>query len=117
MSFEDGRTTIFVNAENKGREELDNLMQSLVARDYRDMKDEVIKEIAMYYKTTLEGEDQVCEAVQKYAEKSYDRGKNDGINLGRSEGISISVKALLNLVSKGIITLDSAITDSELNKE
>ena len=38
-------------------------------------------------------------------------------NNGRTEGISIAVKALLNLVSKGIITLDAAIIDSGLNKD
>ena len=57
LPFKDGRTTIFINAENKGREELDNLMQSLIAKDYREMKDEVIKESAMYYKTAVEGEE------------------------------------------------------------
>ena len=35
---------IFVNATNKGREDLDNLMQSLVSTDYREMKDQVIRE-------------------------------------------------------------------------
>ena len=44
LPLEDGSFIIYVNAENKGREELDNLMQSLVAKDYREMKDEVIKE-------------------------------------------------------------------------
>ena len=73
------------------------------------MKDNVIKECTMNYKITIEGEDHVCDAVQQYAEKSY--------NNGRTEGISIAVKALLNLVSKGIITLDAAIIDSGLNKD
>ena len=67
----------------------------------------------MNYKITIEGEDHVCDAVQQYAEKyaakSYDNGK--------TEGISIAVKALLNLVGKGIITIDAAILDSGLNKE
>ena len=67
----------------------------------------------MTYKTTVEGEDHVCDAVQQYAEKSYNNGKTEG----RAEGISIAVKALLNLVAKGIITLDSAIVDSGLKKE
>ena len=44
LPLDDGSRIIYVNAENKGREELDNLMQSLVARDYLDMKDDVIKE-------------------------------------------------------------------------
>ena len=118
LPFEDGRTTIFINAENKGREELDNLMQSLVARDYREMKDDVIRGITMYYKTTVEGEEQVCDIVQayaeKYAEKSYDKGKTDGINLGRSEGI---VQTLLNLASSGTISLDFAIKKSGLQKK
>ena len=51
----------------------------------------------------------MCDIVQAYAEKSYDKGK--------AEGVSISVKALLNLVSKGIITLDSAIVDSGLKQD
>ncbi len=110
----DGSRIIYVNAENKGREELDNLMQSLVARDYLDMKDDVIKESTMYYKTTVEGEDQVCDIVQSYAAKSYDKGKSDG----RTEGINIgSVQILLNLVAKGIITLNSAIVDSGLKQD
>ena len=44
LPFIDGSNTIFVNATNKGREDLDNLMQSLVSADYREMKDKVIKE-------------------------------------------------------------------------
>ena len=56
----------------------------------------------------------MCDIVQAYAEKSYDKGKTDGINLGRTEGV---VQTLLNLVAKGIITLDSAIIDSGLKKE
>ena len=75
----------------------------------------------MTYKTTVKGEDHVCDAVQQYAEKyateSYNNGRTEGINIGRAEGISIAVKALLNLVAKGIITLDSAIVDSGLKKE
>ena len=79
----------------------------------------------MNYKVTIEGEDHVCDAVQQYAEKyaekyaakSYDNGRNEGINIGRNEGISIAVKALLNLVGKGIITIDAAILDSGLKKE
>ena len=51
----------------------------------------------------------MCDIVQAYAEKSYDKGK--------AEGVSISVKALLNLVSKGIITLDSAIDDYGLKQD
>ena len=109
LPLDDGSHIIYVNANNKGREDLDNLMQSLVAYDYREMKDTVIRETTMTYKTTVEGEDHVCDAVQQYAEKSY--------NNGRTEGISIAVKALLNLVSKGIITLDAAIIDSGLNKD
>ncbi len=30
----------------------------------------------MTYKTTVEGEDHVCDAVQQYAAKSYDNGRN-----------------------------------------
>ena len=48
----------------------------------------------------------MCDIVQAYAEKSYDKGKAEGI-----------VQALLNLVTKGCITLDSAIIDSRLNKD
>ena len=117
LPLDDGSHIIYVNANNKGREDLDNLMQSLVAYDYREMKDTVIRETTMTYKTTVEGEDHVCDAVQQYAEKSYNNGRTEGINIGRTEGISIAVKALLNLVAKGIITLDSAIVDSGLKKE
>ena len=77
------------------------------------MKDNVIKECSMNYKVTIEGEDHICDAVQQYAEKyaakSYDNRRN--------EGISIAVKALLNLVGKGIITIDAAVLDSGLNKD
>ncbi len=109
LPLDDGSFIIYVNAKNKGREELDNLMQSLVSSNYLEMNDNVIKGCTMYYKTTVEGEDHVCDAVQQYAEKSY--------NNGRTEGISIAVKALLNLVGKGIITIDAAVLDSGLNKD
>ena len=68
----------------------------------------------MTYKTTVEGEDHVCDAVQQYAAKSYDNGKTEGINIGRTEGMA---KALLDLVNKGAITLDYAIENSSLPKE
>ena len=138
LPFIDGSNTIFVNATNKGREDLDNLMQSLVSADYREMKDKVIKECVMYYKTTLDGNESVCEAVHnyavKYAEKcaqtSYNEGKDDGIRIGKDEGIKIgkadginigiakgTVKTLINLVNSGNITLECAIANSGLSKE
>ena len=52
----------------------------------------------------------MCDIVQAYAEKSYDKGKIDG----KTEGI---VQTLLKLVTKGSINLDSAIIDSGLNKD
>lgn len=114
----DGSNIIFTTAANKGRKELDNMMQSLVAEDYREMKDDVIKGCVMYYKTTQDGDDKVCEAVHnyavKYAQKSYNEGKDDGINIGISKG---TVKTLLNLVNSGAITLDYAIANSGLSKE
>ena len=106
LPLDDGSHIIYVNANNKGREDLDNLMQSLVAYDYREMKDTVIRETTMTYKTTVEGEDHVCDAVQQYAEKSYDKGRTEGM-----------AKALLDLVNKGTITLDYAIENSSLPKE
>ena len=114
LPLKDGSRIIYVNAKNKGREELDNLMQSLVARDYREMKDNVIRGITMYYKTTEEGEDEVCDIVQAYADKCAEKSYNNGRTEGRAEGV---VQTLLNLVTKGSITLDSAIIDSGLNKE
>ena len=54
LPLDDGSFIIYVNAKNKGREELDNLMQSLVSADYREMKDKVIKECVMYYNTTIQ---------------------------------------------------------------
>ena len=60
----------------------------------------------MYYKTTVEGEDHVCDAAQQYAEKSYNNGRTEG-----------TVKTLLNLVKSGNITLGFAIENSGLNKE
>lgn len=126
----DGSNIIFTTAANKGRKELDNMMQSLVAEDYREMKDDVIKGCVMYYKTTQDGDDKVCEAVHnyavKYAQKSYDEGikigKEDGIKIGKADGINIgiakgTVKTLLNLVNSGAITLDYAIANSGLDKE
>ena len=106
LPLDDGSHIIYVNANNKGREDLDNLMQSLVAYDYREMKDTVIRETTMTYKTTVEGEDHVCDAVQQYAEKSYNNGRTEG-----------TVKTLLNLVKSGNITLGFAIENSGLNKE
>ena len=56
----------------------------------------------MHYKTSEIGEDEVCEAMREYAAKSF----NSGI-----------AKALLDLVNKGIITLDYAFENSGLPKE
>ena len=126
LPLKDGNNIIYVNAENKGREDLNNLMQSLISYDLSEMKDEVIKECTMYYKTTQKGEDKVCEAIREYAAKSYDEGKDDGIKIGKEDGIKIgkadginegTVKTLINLVNSGNITLECAIANSGLSKE
>ena len=98
LSLDDGSRIIYINAKNKGRKELDNLMQSLISSDYKTMKDDVIRECAMYYKTSEIGEDEVCEAVREYA-------------------VKYAAKTLLDLVNKGAITLDYAIENSGLPKE
>ena len=98
LSLDDGSRIIYINAKNKGREELDNLMQSLISSDYKTMKDDVIRECAMYYKTSEIGEDEVCEAMREYA-------------------VKYAAKTLLDLVNKGAITLDYAIENSGLPKE
>ena len=126
LPLKDGNNIIYVNAENKGREDLNNLMQSLISYDLSEMKDEVIKECTMYYKTTQKGEDKVCEAIREYAAKSYDEGKDDGIKIGKEDGIKIgkadginegTVKTLINLVNSGNITTSCAIANSGLSKE
>ena len=126
LPLKDGNNIIYVNAENKGREDLNNLMQSLISYNYSDMKDQVIRECTMYYKTTQKGEDKVCEAIREYAAKSYDEGKDDGIKIGKEDGIKIgkadginegTVKTLINLVNSGNITLECAIANSGLSKE
>ena len=80
----------------------------------------------MYYKTTEDGEDKVCDAVHnyavKYAQNSYNEGKDDGIKIGKADGINIgiakgTVKTLINLVNSGNITLSYAIANSGLSKE
>ena len=80
----------------------------------------------MYYKTTVDGEDKVCEALREYVAKSYDTGKADGINIGKADGIKIgkadgitegTVRTLLKLVNSGNITLDYAIANSGLSKD
>ena len=126
LPLKDGNNIIYVNAENKGREDLNNLMQSLISYNYSDMKDQVIRECTMYYKTTQKGEDKVCEAIREYAAKSYDEGKDDGIKIGKEDGIKIgkadginegTVKTLINLVNSGNITTSCAIANSGLSKE
>ena len=102
LSLDDGSRIIYINAKNKGRKELDNLMQSLISSDYKTMKDDVIKECAMYYKTSEIGEDEVCEAMRDYVAKSIK---------------SVRAETLLDLVNKGAITLDYAIENSGLPKE
>ena len=76
----------------------------------------------MNYKIIQQGEEQVCEAVHKYAvkcaQKSYDEGKADGIKIGNADGITEgTVKTLINLVNSGNITTSCAIANSGLSKE
>ena len=68
----------------------------------------------MYYKAIQKGEDKVCEAIREYAAKSYDEGKDDGINIGIAKG---TVKTLINLVNSGDITIEFAIANYGLSKE
>ena len=74
------------------------------------MKDNVIRECTMYYKTSEIGEDEVCEAMREYAAKSFDSGMAKGVAKGKTE-------ILLDLVNKGTITLDYAFENSGLPKE
>ena len=60
----------------------------------------------MYYKTTLDGNESVCEAVHNYAVKYAQNSYNEGV-----------VKTLINLVNSGNITLECAIANSGLSKE
>ena len=110
LSLDDGSRIIYINAKNKGREELDNLMQSLISSDYKTMKDDVIKECTMYYKTSEIGESEVCEAMREYVAKYAEKSFNSGMAKG-------TAKTLLDLVNKGAITLDYAIENSGLPKE
>ena len=66
----------------------------------------IIKEKLNDYKTSEIGEDEVCEAMREYAAKSFNSGMAKG-----------TAKALLDLVNKGIITLDYAFENSGLPKE
>ena len=70
------------------------------------MKDNVIRKCTMYYKTSEIGEDEVCEAVRKYA-----------IKYAAKSFKSVRTETLLDLVNKGAITLDYAIENSGLPKE
>ena len=78
------------------------------------MKDNVIKECTMYYKTSEIGEDEVCEAMREYVAKSFTSGKAEGKTEGKAEG---KTEILLDLVNKGTITLDYAFENSGLPKE
>ena len=60
----------------------------------------------MHYKTSEIGEDEVCEAMREYVARNAAKSFNSGI-----------AKALLDLVNKGIITLDYAFENSGLPKE
>ena len=74
------------------------------------MKDNVIKECTMYYKTSEIGEDEVCEAMREYVAKYAEEYAAKSFKSGRAE-------ALLDLVNKGAITLDYAFENSGLPKE
>ena len=74
------------------------------------MKDNVIKECTMYYKTSEIGEDEVCEAMREYVAKYAEEYAAKSIK-------SVRAETLLDLVNKGAITLDYAIENSKLPKE
>ena len=64
----------------------------------------------MYYKTTVEGEEQVCDIVQAYAEKYAEKRAEESYNEG-------SVKSLASFIISGNIPLDLAIKSSGLSKD
>ena len=59
----------------------------------------------------------MCDIVQAYAAKSYDKGKSDGRSEGRNEVINITVQVLLDFVSSGNISFDDAIKKSKLSRK
>ena len=68
----------------------------------------------MTYKTTVEGEDHVCDAVQQYAEKYAEKYAAKSYDNGRNEG---SVNSLASLIIRGNISLKLAIENSGLSKD
>ena len=91
-----------------------NLIIKEKTNDYKTMKDDVIKECTMYYKTSEIGESEVCEAMREYVAKYAEKSFNSGMAKGEAKG---TAKTLLDLVNKGTITLNYAIENSGLPKE
>ena len=66
------------------------------------------------YPTTVEGEDQVCEAVQNYSENYARKRAYESFNNGKTEE---SVNSLASLIISGNIPLDLAIKSSGLSRD
>ena len=92
--FNDGSHIIYVNGDYQGDDDIGRLISDMNNRTTKDFNYKELEEGVKHFKENKEGRKTMCEAVEKYAEKKYDSGREDGRTESKAEDIRALMKNL-----------------------
>ena len=129
---------IYLNLSNKTNKKLLDLQHDFMCTDPTDMRVDVIRRSANYYKNTEEGVNKMCEISKqifndgkaygfnigeakgiKIGEaKGIKIGEANGIKIGEAKGIKVGeIKTYANMINNNLITLDQALSSLNMSTE
>ena len=105
---------IYLNLYNKTNKKLLDLQHDFMCTDPTDMRVDVIRRSANYYKNTEEGVNKMCEISKQI----FNDGKAYGFNIGEAKGIKVGeIKTYANMINNNLITLDQALSSLNMSTE
>ena len=84
--FEDGSHILYVNGAYRDDSELGLLMHDFSCSNPDEMRLELMRDTARYYKETEEGVEYMCRAFEEVREEALERGRREGRLEGLREG-------------------------------
>ncbi len=122
MPFNTEAHIIYLNLSNKTNKKLLDLQHDFMCTDPTDMRVDVIRRSANYYKNTEEGVNKMCEISKQI----FNDGKAYGFNIGEAKGIKIGeakgikvgeIKTYANMVNNHFISIDQALSSLNISIE
>lgn len=85
--LDDGSHILFVNGAYAGEDEFGDLMHDFSCWNPGDMRLDLMRETARYYKETQEGVEFMCKAFEETWQEGFERGIQQGIQQGMQRGV------------------------------